>query len=53
MEARLNAVLEAIRIMEPALERFYSQLTDEQKARFNLLGTSQSSEKSGALPNRS
>ena len=42
MEQRLNAMLQAIRIEQPALEHFYSTLSDEQKARFNALGTSQS-----------
>ena len=37
MEQRLNAMLEAIRIVQPALENFYGLLTDEQKARFNQL----------------
>jgi hypothetical protein len=27
---------------QPALENFYNLLTDEQKARFNLLGSQQS-----------
>jgi len=42
MEKRLNTMLEAIKIVEPALENFYGSLTDEQKARFNQLGSSQS-----------
>lgn len=42
MERRLNALLEAIKMVEPALDTFYGTLTDEQKARFNLLGGSQS-----------
>ena len=43
MEHRLNAMLEAIKIVQPALENFYGLLTDEQKARFNELGLSQGS----------
>ena len=43
MEQRLNAMLEAIKIVQPALENFYGLLTDEQKARFNELGLSQGS----------
>jgi hypothetical protein len=39
MEQRLNAMLEATNIVQPALETFYGSLTDEQKARFNRLGT--------------
>jgi hypothetical protein len=42
MAQRLNAMLEAIKIVQPALESFYGGLTDEQKARFNLLGAAQS-----------
>lgn len=38
MEQRLNAMLEAIKIVEPELDAFYGLLTDEQKARFNQLG---------------
>ncbi len=37
MHQRLNAMLEAIRIVQPALDSFYRSLTDEQKARFNKL----------------
>ena len=42
MEHRLKTMLEAIKIVEPALETFYGLLTDEQKARFNQLGSQQS-----------
>lgn len=35
---RISATLEAIRIVRPALENFYSSLSDEQQARFNALG---------------
>ena len=42
MEKRLNAVMEAIKIVQPALENFYRSLTDEQKAHFNQLGPRQS-----------
>ncbi|KRR19255.1 hypothetical protein CQ13_34055 [Bradyrhizobium retamae] len=38
MVERLEATLEAIRIVRPPLEAFYDSLSDEQKARFNLLG---------------
>jgi hypothetical protein len=41
MERRLNAMLTALDIVQPALERFYGSLSDEQKARFNQLGTRQ------------
>jgi hypothetical protein len=38
MTSRINATLEALRIVRPALEKFYGSLTDEQQARFNALG---------------
>jgi LTXXQ motif family protein len=37
MTQRLDAMLEATKIVRPALENFYGLLTDEQKARFNQL----------------
>jgi LTXXQ motif family protein len=39
MEKRLEAMLEAARTVQPALTKFYDGLTDEQKARFNTLGS--------------
>jgi hypothetical protein len=38
MAARIDATLEAVHIVRPALERFYNSLSDEQKARFNTVG---------------
>ena len=38
MQKRLDTMLQAIKIVEPALARFYNSLHDEQKARFNTLG---------------
>jgi hypothetical protein len=38
MIARLEATLEALRIVRPVLVRFYDALSDEQKARFNAIG---------------
>src|SRR6266516_4145851 len=37
MEKRLDATLSAVKTMQPALAKFYDSLSDEQKARFNLL----------------
>jgi hypothetical protein len=37
MEQRLKATLDALDVVQPALERFYGSLSDEQKARFNRL----------------
>jgi hypothetical protein len=39
MHQRLDAMLQAVRIVRPPLERFYGLLNDEQKARFNALGS--------------
>jgi hypothetical protein len=38
MTNRISATLEAVRIVRPALEKFYDSLSDEQQARFNALG---------------
>jgi len=35
---RLNALLQAVKIMQPALADFYGSLSDDQKARFNSMG---------------
>jgi hypothetical protein len=39
MEKRLEAMLEASRTVQPFLADFYEKLSDEQKARFNTLGS--------------
>jgi hypothetical protein len=38
MAKRLDALAEAANIVKPALTDFYNSLTDEQKARFNVIG---------------
>ncbi|HVX98778.1 MAG TPA: Spy/CpxP family protein refolding chaperone [Pseudorhodoplanes sp.] len=38
MLGRLQATLAAVRAVRPPLERFYGSLSDEQKARFNVIG---------------
>lgn len=38
MGLRLDAMLQAVQIIRPALDAFYQSLDDEQKARFNALG---------------
>jgi len=38
MALRLDAMLQAVRLLRPALEKFYQSLNEEQKARFNALG---------------
>jgi hypothetical protein len=35
---RLDALNDAVTIVKPALRRFYETLSDEQKARFNIIG---------------
>ena len=37
MELRLKAALQALDVVQPALDRFYGLLSDEQKERFNRL----------------
>jgi hypothetical protein len=37
MRQRVDAMLQAVRTVRPALERFYNALSDEQKERFNSL----------------
>jgi hypothetical protein len=39
METRLKAMVEAANTVKPALDDFYKSLNDEQKARFNKLGS--------------
>src|SRR5215510_10795471 len=41
MIARLDATLQAVQMVRPALEAFYASLSDEQKERFNELGPKQ------------
>jgi hypothetical protein len=43
MRQRLAAMLQAVRIVRPAMETFYQSLDDEQKARFNALSPDESS----------
>jgi hypothetical protein len=45
MGLRLDAMLQAVRILRPAIEKFYQSLNDEQKARFNALGTDDQDQK--------
>jgi hypothetical protein len=53
MTARLQGTLDAVKVVRPALEKFYASLSDEQKERFNALGpkrTANNAEASAALP---
>jgi LTXXQ motif family protein len=38
MQTRLEALVQAVNIVQPALAKFYDSLSDEQKARFNEIG---------------
>jgi hypothetical protein len=38
IEKRLEAMIQAAKIIQPALQEFYSSLSDEQKSSFNTLG---------------
>jgi hypothetical protein len=53
MTARLQGTLDAIKVVRPALEKFYASLSDEQKERFNELGpkhAANNAEANAALP---
>lgn len=41
MQQRVEALINAVNLVQPALERFYGSLSDEQKARFNALAEDQ------------
>ena len=42
MQQRIEAMISAVRTVQPALQKFYDLLSDEQKARLNALGQDQS-----------
>jgi hypothetical protein len=42
MTARLDATLQAVQTVRPALDQFYNSLSDEQKERFNEIGPKKS-----------
>ena len=48
MTSRLDATLQAVTTVKPALDAFYNSLSDEQKERFNELGPSTQVAKAGA-----
>jgi hypothetical protein len=41
MHQRVQAMLDAVKVVRPPLEKFYTMLSDEQKARFNALAQHQ------------
>ena len=47
MTLRLTATLEAVQTVRPAMEAFYSSLSDEQKERFNEIGPKQPKDSAG------
>jgi LTXXQ motif family protein len=56
MTGRLQAMLDAVKIVQPALDRFYNSLSDEQKERFNAIGPKRlatNAEANAALPQNS
>jgi hypothetical protein len=42
MQQRIEAMISAVQTVQPALQKFYDTLSDEQKARLNALGQNQS-----------
>ena len=48
MTTRLDATLQAVKTVRPALEAFYNSLSDEQKERFNEVGPSTQVARAGA-----
>jgi hypothetical protein len=53
MTGRLQATLDAVKVVQPALDKFYNSLSDEQKERFNALGPKRlanNAETAAALP---
>jgi ABC-type transporter MlaC component len=56
MTGRLQATLDAVKVVQPALDKFYNSLSDEQKERFNALGpkrVANNAETAAALPHDS
>jgi hypothetical protein len=41
MQQRVDTMVKAVELVQPALDKFYASLTDEQKARFNALAEDQ------------
>ena len=37
MRTRVDAMLQAVQVARPALDKFYQSLSDEQKERFNVI----------------
>jgi hypothetical protein len=43
VEKRLDAMAQAVKTLRAPLDKFYASLSDEQKARFNIMGSAQRS----------
>ncbi len=52
MQQRLEAMLEAVRTVRPALDDFYATLSDEQKARLNIVDRTNDERANDAEPVR-
>lgn len=53
MQQRIEAMIAAVAIVQPSLDKFHGLLSDEQKARFNALGEDQRRQISARSSNRS
>jgi hypothetical protein len=53
MQQRIEAMIAAVGMVQPALERFYGLLNDEQKARLNALGEDRRTKAAARTGNRS
>jgi hypothetical protein len=51
MQKRIEGMARAVDIVSPPLDRFYSSLTDEQKARLNAVNEEQNARNRGSLAN--
>jgi hypothetical protein len=52
MQARIEAMISGVVIIQPPLQRFYDLLSDDQRARLNALGQNQSQEQPDAAKNK-
>jgi LTXXQ motif family protein len=52
MQQRIEAMIAAVATVQPPLDKFYSLLNDEQKARFNALGEGQRTRTTARRSNR-
>jgi len=52
MANRVERLIEAVNIVRPPLERFYAALSDEQKARFNVIGAPETQASAGSRSGR-